>query len=167
MKSIKIGKRAIPIWAIILVIVIATTTIVTATYLVGQFKIGYRIEPTTPEAVTLNPSPIILDLGTLPSGSTGKIDFGNCCRLNLSAGYTIFFALDETTIQDFDRFEVRLEFHEVGTTYIHHLYLGPELDYTRPIELDDGNYDLHVEVEYKAKHLTETTTGEVKITISY
>lgn len=147
--------------------IIIGTAIATATYLVGEFKIGYRIEPITSEVVTLNPNPISLDLGTLPSGSTGTIDLGNCCRLSLSAGYELQFTLDETTIGDFDSFEVRLKFHEVGTTHVNNLYLGWQLDYTRPITLDAGDYDVHIEVEYYAKHVTEIKTGEVEISISY
>ena len=164
MKSITIGKKAI-LWVIVLSIIVGTA-IATATYLVGEFKIGYRIEPITSEAVTLNPNPISLDLGTLPSGSTGTIDFGNSCRLSLSAGYDIGFELDVTTISDFSSFQVWVRVYDAGTTHYNILYLDSIMN-PRWITLDAGDYDMHIEIEYDAEHVTEVKAGEIKISISY
>lgn len=141
--------------------------VVVGATIVGVINISYVIEPSTEEAVTLSPNPITLDLKTIPAKSVGTIDFGNSCRLSLSAGYTLKFELDETTIEDFDSFEVWLEFHEVGTTYVDYLYLGWELGYIRWRTLDAGDYDVHIKVEYDAKDLTEATSGQAVITLSY
>lgn len=143
--------------------------VVAGATMVGVINISYIIEPTTSEAVTLNPNTVSLELGTIPSDSVGEIDFGNCCRLSLSAGYRLKFELVESTLNDFSYVDVCIRIYEAGTTN--------EVGYVPLFQrdwmlvsyetLDAGDYDLHIEVEYQATHVTETTTGEVEISISY
>jgi len=159
---VRIGKKVIPTWILALILGAIIGSVVTATIIFSQFKIGYEIQPAT-ESPTLSPNPVMLDLGTIPSGSTGSKDFGNTSRLSLPAGYEITFELDTTTTDDFSSFTVHIYIYEGGTTtYKGGVYLSKSFssDY---YTLDAGDYDLHVEIDYTAKSVTSTTSGEVAI----
>jgi hypothetical protein len=158
-------------WLIVTVGLIAAFLIgvVVGATIVGVINISYRIEPSPEQAVTVSPTPVSLDLGTIPAKSVGAIDFGNVSRLSLSSGYIMNFTLDLTTIQDFSDFTVRIRIYEYGITYDWQtvfLYPNPWGN-SGTVPLDARDYDIHIEVEYSAKDLAETTSGQAVITVSY
>ena len=166
-KTVKIGSRTLPVWLLIAIIV--GVAIVTASVIIGTTRIGYIITPTPPAAPTFSPNPLSLDLGTLPSGSSGTIDFGKKATLDLPAGYEITFTLDLTTTGDFTTFGVDITIYETGSSYASYwiyLYDYEPFNYDSEI-ISSGTYDVQIEVEYTAMSVTYETTGTVDIDVSY
>jgi len=69
MKYVTIGKKAIPLWVILIICVMVGVVVALTAF--GTIQINYRITPST-QAPTLNPNPIQVNLGDIVSGSTGK-----------------------------------------------------------------------------------------------
>lgn len=115
-KTVKIRSREISVKLLVALIVglLLTTSVVVALVSIGKIKFGYEITPTTPQAPTLTPSTINLDLGSIPSGSSGDIDFGKVATIELPVGYEITVALDTTTVSDFSSFDVDIYLYETG-----------------------------------------------------
>jgi len=150
--------------ALIAGVIISMTSIVYALTQIGFINVGYKITPTA-QPPTMTPSSVSLDLGTIPSGSSGAKDFGKVATLNLPAGYEITFTLDRDSASDFPTFDVTIEIYEGGTrvaTVYLHLY-----DYERSVNLAAGTYDIYISVEYQAVSVTADTSGTVTINISY
>ena len=160
--------KVIPKWVLALITVLSITSTVVALELFSQYKISYVIQPAV-ETPTLTPNPVMLDLGNIPSGSTGEKDFGNTATLSLPAGYEITFELDTATVDDFDSFTTSITIYEAGTTnYIGCVTLGEDWPPSSDSRiLDAGEYDLYIEISYTAKSVTTETSGEVIINISW
>jgi hypothetical protein len=142
--------------------------IVVGATIVGIVNIRYTIKPSSTEAVTLSPNPIVLDLGNISTKSHGIVDFGNTSRLSLSEGYELNFSLDLSSVEPFETFEVTFTTCKAGTTTTYYWFSldNGYLD-DRSHIWDAGNYDVYIEVEYLAKDLAETTSGQAVITVYY
>ena len=164
-KTLKIRSRTIPIiWLLIAIII--TTTVVSALVIFGTMQIGYTITAETP---ALTPSTVNLDLGSIPSGSSGTKDFTKVATLSLPVSYEITFTLDLATTEHFSIFTVCITLWKSGeTSYSAQilLYNDPSYPNTDSRTLDAGTYEVDVNIVYTAKSVT-TTTGNVKIDISY
>lgn len=142
--------------------------VVVGATIVGVINISYVIEPSTEEAVTLSPNPITLDLGTISSKSHGVVDFGNTSRLSLSEGYELNFTLDLNTVEPFETFKVTITTCKAGSTttyYWFYLDNGYFSEWSHIFDAED--YDVYIGVEYLAKDLAGTTSGQAVITLSY
>ena len=128
----------------------------------GRIEVSYQIAPAA-EAPTLNPNPIVLDLGTIPSGSTGSKDFGKVGSLSLPACYKITFSLDTSSAEDFESLKVYIYIYR-GGSFIDSV----SLDFAFPngyATLDAGDYDLYVKIEYTAKSVTSARSGTIIINV--
>ena len=164
-KSIRIGTRTIPVW---LFIAVGIAAVAVASAIIGTIYIGYRITPTV-EAPTMTPGTLNLDLGTIPSGSTGTKDFGKVATLDLPAGYEITFTLDTATVPDFITFSVSVYLYKPGETYWTYYFYFSKIEFSNYDSeiVDTGTYDVRVEISYTAMSVTVETTGTVKIEVSY
>ena len=164
-KYITVGKKAIPVW-ILLVIGILTGVVIALTVF-GTMQISYRIVPST-QAPSLNPNPISVNLGDIVSGSTGSKDFGKVGTMSLPTGYSITAEIDVSSVQDdFSSFYLYIDVYEAGTTnYVGDFYLSL---YTTSdsLTLDPGDYDLYLRVYYTANSVSTTVSGTVTITFKY
>jgi len=152
--------------ALIAGVIISMTSIVYALTQIGFINVGYKITPTAQPPI-MTPSSVSLDLGTIPSGSSGTKDFGKVATLNLPAGYEITFALDRDSASDFPTFDVTIEIFEGGTR-VATVYLQNDLlYYEKSVNLAAGTYDIYISVEYQAVSVTADTSGTVTINISY
>lgn len=143
-----------------LIEILLTAGVAYALKVFGQVNIAYEIVPPA-EAPELEPSPIELNLGTIPSGSTGSKDFGRVGRLTLPAGYKITFELNTTTAQHSEKLEIVIEFYKEGE-YVGCVLLT--LSFPKDsIVLDPGTYDLKIEVRYAAKSVTSKKAGTIVI----
>ena len=166
-RLIRIGSRTVPLW--LLLAAVSVAAVFAASVLFGVVDIGYKITPTGPEAPTMNPNPLSLELGSIPSGSSGTIEFTNVATLDLPVGYEITFTLDTTTASDFDTFDVDVYLYKSGETYYSYwfwFFESPYANYDSEI-VDAGTYDVTVEIEYTAVSVTSETTGTVKIDVSF
>ena len=165
MKYIAIGKKTIPVW-ILLVIGILTGVVIALTVF-GTMQISYRIVP-SPQAPSLNPNPISVNLGDIVSGSTGSKDFGKVGTMSLPTGYSITVEIDVSSVQDdFSSFYLYIDVYEAGTTnYVGDFYLSL---YTTSdsLTLNPGDYDLYLRVYYTANSVSTTVSGTVTITFKY
>ena len=126
----------------------------------GRVNVAYEIVPPA-ESPELEPNPIELNLGTIPSGSTGLEGFGKIGRLTLPAGYKITFELNTATAQHSEKLEIVIELYKEGE-HIGCVLLTlsfPE----DSIVLDPGTYDLEIEVRYAAKSVTSKKAGTIVI----
>jgi len=164
-KAVQIRGKTVSVWILCLIAALIGAA-VAASVMFGEYLITYKITPVA-QAPTLTPNPVNLDLGEIVSGSSGEKDFGKTATLSLPASWDITFSLNTTTLDDFESFEVTIAIYWAGTDdIVGYLYL---YDYSpsRSRSLVAGDYDLYMEIEYTAKSVTSTTTGTVKITISY
>jgi len=151
------------ILALIIVLFLATG-IVLALVSIGTVQIGYEITP-MPSPPTISPNPISLDLGSIPSGSSGIKDFGTVATLEVPAGYEITFTLDTSTISDFTEFYVNIQLYKPGVgSYL--IDLSEEFPSESRL-VYAGTYEVKVYVTYTAKNVTTATSGAVIIDISY
>jgi hypothetical protein len=172
-KTFKIGSRAVSVKllaAVLILCSIMTGGIVVALMSIGAIQIGYKITPTTTETPTLTPSTIRLDLGSIPSGSSGSKDFGKVATLYLPVGYEITVTLEN----EFDAFQgmnVHVYLYEIGATYWSYSFYVwmSEYGYNTDSQIvDAGTYDVYVTIDqYSAKSVTSEITGTVEIDISY
>jgi len=133
---------------------------------IGFINVGYKITPTA-QPPTMTPSTVSLDLGTIPSGSSGTKDFGKVATLNLPAGYEITFTLDLDSASNFPTFDVTIEIYKEGTR-VDTVYLKNDpIFYEDSANLAAGTYDIYISVEYQATSVTTDTSGTVTINISY
>ena len=156
-----------PLW--LLLIVSSIVAVLAASVIFGVVDIGYRITPTGSEAPSMDPNPLNLDLGTIPSGSSGIKDFEKVATLNLPVGYEITFTLDLATTGDFSTFDVNINIYEPEVAMASlYLYLQ-NIEYWNSDSgiLDAGTYDVHVKITYTADSVSEETTGTVKIDVSF
>ncbi len=166
-RSIKIGSKTVPLW--LLFIVSLVVTVCAASVIFGVVNIGYRITPTTPEAPTMSPDPLNLDLGDIPSGTSDVKDFGKVATLTLPAGYEVTFTLDLATSGDFTTFDVWIHVYEAGADGVPTAALlkNQELWNSESLVLAAGVYDVQVKISYTAVSVTSETTGSVLIDVSY
>ena len=165
--SIKIGSKTIPLW--LLLAVCLGVTVFAASVMFGVVDIGYKITPTSEDAPTMTPSPLSLDLGSIPSGSSGTPEFSNVATLTLPVSYEITFTLDLTTIGDFTTFNVNVRLYVPGETIYSYWFSLYDMEYLNDASeiVDAGTYEVHVEVTYTAVSVTAETIGTVKIDVSY
>ena len=166
-RSIKIGSRTLPVWLFAAILVIAA--VVAASVIFAAVHIGYRITPGVTEPPSMTPNPLNLDLGDIPSGSSGSREFIDAAVLDLTVSYEITFTLDLTTVGDFDTFTVSIYLYVQGeTVYTYFFYLEniEYWNYSSKI-VDTGTYDVRVEISYTAVSVTSETTGSVKVDVSY
>jgi len=163
MRYITIGKRAVPLWVILIICVMIGVVVALTAF--GTMQISYRVVPST-QAPTLTPNPIQVNLGDIVSGSTGSKDFGKVGTMSLPVGYTITFELDTSTIQNhFNYFYAYIDIYK-DTSYVYSLILS--LTYTSTsVTLSSGSYDLYLKVSYTAKSISSTVSGTAVITLKY
>ena len=156
-----------PLW--LLLIVSSIVAVFAASVIFGAVDIGYRITPTGPEAPTMTPDPLTLDLGDIPSGSSDVKDFGKVATLDLPSGYEITFTLDLGTTGDFTTFDVDIVIYVAGELYASHWIYLQNLEFWNSDSeiLGAGSYDVQVEVTYTAVTVTSETTGTLKIDVSF
>ena len=166
-RLIRIGSRTVPLWLLLAAVSIAA--VFAASVLFGVVDIGYKITPTSEEAPTMTPSPLSLDLGTIPSGSSDVVEFTNVATLDLPVGYEITFTLDLATTGDFTTFDVHVYLYRPGETVSAYFFFLQNSDYWNDASevVEAGTYDVHVEITYTADSVTEETTGTVKIEVSF
>jgi len=167
-KHITLRGREVPIALLVILVVSLAVTVVAALMSFGLIQIGYKITPSGAEAPTLTPSPLSLDFGEIPSGSSGTRDFGKVATLVAPVGYKITFSLDVSSAQHFTTFDVHMIAYEQGETvgsywWIFHKGL---ISYAYNV-VEAGTYDIQVEVTYSAITVTSETPGTVKIDASY
>ena len=133
---------------LISIVAIAVVGIVFAAVNFGCIEISYEVTPAV-EAPSLSPNPIVLDLGSIPSGSTGSRDFGVVSVLSLPAGYEITFSLDTSCAEDFESLAVHIYLYE-NSKYVDYAYLTLSFP-NDSIMLNAGDYDLSVKIEYTVK----------------
>ena len=156
-----------PLWLLLVAVSVAAVFAVSVIF--GVVDIGYKITPTGEDAPTMNPSTLSLDLGTIPSGSSGTVDFGKVATLDLPVGYEITFTLDLTTTEDFNTFDVNIFLYVPGETVASDwIYLKNSQLWNSDSEIvDTGSYDVQVEITYTANSVTAETIGTVKIDVSF
>jgi hypothetical protein len=166
-KALKIGGRTISVWLLIAIVVAAV--VASASVIIATIQIGYKITPSGGSAPTMTPSTLNLNLGTIPSGSSGTKDFGKVATLNLPVGYEITFTFDLSTTEDFSTFDVHIYIYKTGETmYTYYLYLFKSDIFNRAsVVMDAGTYDVQVKITYTAASATAEKTGNVKINVSY
>jgi hypothetical protein len=112
-------------------------------------------------------STVSLNLGEIPSGSSGEKDFGKVATLYLPYSCKITFTLDRESASDFLTFEVTIEIYKEGK-YVDELFIYKSYWFNEDsIELEAGTYDIYVSVKYEAVSVTTDTVGTVTITVSY
>jgi hypothetical protein len=159
--------KTVKLLVVILVCLFVVGGIVYALTSIGFIKIGYKITPSSTQAPTMTPNPINLDLGTIPSGSSGTKDFGKVGTLSLPVGYQITFTLDTSSASDFAAFSVYIYLYPSGSSYYTYSFLLTK-SYPSDYEtVSAGNYDIQVKVDYMAVSVTSDRTGTVSISVSY
>ncbi len=128
----------------------------------GRIEISYEVTPAV-EAPSLSPNPIVLDLGSIPSGSTGSKDFGVVGVLSLPAGYEITFSLDTSCAEDFESLAVHIHLYEKDK-YVDYAHLTLSFP-NDSVTLNAGDYDLSVKIEYTAKSVASARTGAIIINV--
>ena len=154
--------------SLITCLAISMIGVVSALIQIGSINVGYKITPIA-QPPTITPSTVSLNLGDIPSGSSGEKDFGKVATLYLPYSCEITFALDRESASDFSKFEVTIKIFKKGeefpttSVYLSNTYW----DYESSKEIDAGTYDIYISVKYKATWVATETTGTVTITISY
>ena len=168
-KTLNIRGRDVSVKLLAALIVCSLIGVTAALVSIGTIDVSYIITPTTSQAASLDPNPLSLDLGSIPSGSTGSKDFGKVATLSLSDGYEITFTLDTTTVTDFTSFSVYVYLHELGTTSYSYTFYFTESPYwnSDTWTVAAGDYDVEVEISYTAGSVTSETAGTVTIDVSY
>ena len=168
-KTVKIRGRDIPVVLLVVLTVCSGIGVTAALVSMGVIQVGYKITPTAAEAPTMTPSSLSLDLGSIPSGSSGIQEFSDVATLTLPAGYEITFTLDLPSADDFTTFDVDVYLYEPGQIMWAHWFNFWKSDYFNAASqiVDAGTYDVTVEVEYTAVSVTSETTGTVTIDVSY
>ena len=168
-KTVRIRGRDIPVVLLVIVIVCSGIGVTAALMSIGVIQVGYKITPTGAEAPTMTPGTLSLDLGSIPSGSSGIKEFSKVATLDLPVAYEITFTLDTTTVSNFNTFDVAVDLYDASTGYWEYsfYFYGTKLwNYDSEI-VEAGTYDLTVKVEYTAVSVTSETTGTVLIDVSY
>jgi len=159
--------KTVKLLVVILVCLFVVGGIVYALTSIGFIRIGYKITPSSTQAPKMTPNPINLDLGTIPSGSSGTKDFGKVGTLSLPVGYQITFTLDTSSASDFAAFSVYIYLYPSGSSYYTYSFLLTK-SYPSDYEtVSAGNYDIQVKVDYMAVSVTSDRTGTVSISVSY
>jgi len=159
--------KTVKLLVVILVCLFVVGGIVYALTSIGFIKIGYKITPSSTQAPTMTPNPINLDLGTIPSGSSGTKDFGKVGTLSLPVGYQITFTLDTSSASDFAAFSVYIYLYPSGSSYYTYSFLLTKSYPSDYRTVSAGNYDIQVKVDYMAVSVTSDRTGTVSISVSY
>jgi|GEM_PF-2064698 len=157
----KISSKSVVAMLTILMIVGVAVALV----LIGKVEIGYRILP----GPTFSPDVVSLDLGAIPSGSSGTKDFGSVATLQLAADYEITFELDLNTTQDFEVFNVTIELFKSGedsASYVFNL-INTDTGFRESKVVSAGTYDVYIKVTYTVKEVTAEKSGTVKIYVYY
>ena len=156
-----------PLW--LLLIVSSIVAVLAASVIFGVVDIGYKITPTGPEAPSMDPNPLNLDLGTIPSGSSGTPEFSKVATLTVPVTYEITFTLDTATASDFTTFDVHVYLYKPGETYWTYsfYFIRSDIFYYDSEIVDAGTYDVTVEIGYTAVTVASETTGTVKIDVSF
>ena len=165
--SIRIGSRTVPLW--LLLVAVSIAAVFAASVMFGAIDIGYKITPTGAEAPSMDPNPLNLDLGTIPSGSSGTPEFSKVATLTVPVSYEITFTLDTATAADFATFDVYVYLYRPGETVWAYYFYFENSDYWNYDSeiVDAGTYDVTVEIGYTADTVTSETTGTVKIDGSF
>jgi len=170
-KTVKIGKIEVSIKLLIVLAVclFLVTGAVVAFTSIGVINIQYTITPQS-QAPTLTPSTINLDLGSIPSGSSGSKNFGKVATLDLPVSYEINVTLEN----EFDAFQgmnVHVYLYETGATtwsYSFYVWMSTLGCNSESQIVDAGTYDVYVTVDqYSAKSVTSEITGTIQIDISF
>jgi len=167
-KAFRNESKIIPVWA--LIAIVATVSIVAASAIFGSIEIGYRITPSGANAPTMTPSTLNLDLGAVPSGSSGTKDFGKVATLSLPVGYDVTFTLDLASQGDFpNNTYVKIIFYNAGETNVYDwVYLNNFAPHNTSSKiLEAGSYDVAVILTYSVKSVTVETPGSIKIYVSF
>jgi len=167
-KAYKGRSKIIPIWS--LIAVAAAISIAAASAIFGSIEIGYRITPSGANAPAMTPSTLNLDLGAVPSGSSGTKDFGKVATLSLPVGYEVTFTLDLASQGDFpNNTYVKIIFYKAGETNVYDwIYLNNFAPHNTGSKiLEAGSYDVAVILTYSVKSVTVETPGAIKIYLSY
>lgn len=156
-----------PLW--LLLIVSSIVAVLAASVIFGVVDIGYKITPTGPEAPTMTPNQLNLDMGSIPSGSSGIKEFPNVATLTLQVDYEITVTLDLATTGDFTTLDVRVRLYKPGEEFWTYSFLVWNSPYGNEISqiVETGTYDVTVKVDYTAVSVTSETTGTVKIDVSF
>jgi hypothetical protein len=159
--------KTVKLLVVILVCLFVVIGVIYALTSIGIIKIGYKITPSSTQAPTMTPNPINLDLGTIPSGSSGPKDFGKVGTLSLPVSYEITFTLDTSSASDFAYFTVYIYLYPSGSSYYSYSFLLTK-SYPSDYEtVSAGNYDIQVKIDYQAVSVTSDKTGTVNISVSY
>jgi len=150
--------------AAILLAAALTVGVVYAVTQVGWVKLGYKVAGPP----SMSPSEVALDLGTIPSGASGVMDFGKVAELDLPAEYELKFSLDLESVEGFEKLTVTVEIYDEGGSQVALLTLSNDPQTCEAsVELQAGTYTLHLKVEYQAQYVSEEVMGEVIIYVSY
>ena len=132
---------------------------------IGIIHIPYTITPSTPEAPSMNPSSVSLDLGDIPAKSAGTKEFENVATLTLPYSYEINFTLDLNGLEGFSDIDVWVYLYEPGSTvYKYSFYLmdSPYFNSCSQV-VDAGSYEVWVKVQYTAIDTSSSVAGSVTI----
>ncbi len=151
---------------LISITITAITGIIYALTTIGVVEFGYKITPSA-QPPTMIPSTVNLDLGDIPSGSSGTKDFGKVATLNLPLGYEINFTLDRNSAIHFPTFDVTINIYKEGVFQGFLLLKNNDIFYCGSIILDAGTYDVYMSVKYTAASVASETTGTIIINVSY
>ena len=168
-KTLKIRGRDVSVKLLAALIVCSLIGVTAALASIGTIQIGYTITPTAADAPTMTSNPLSLDLGSIPSGSSGTKEFSKVADLTLPAGYEITFTLDMDSASDFSTFDVYVYLYESGETYFSHSFLLLKTTYWNSDSevVSTGTYDVTVKITYTAETVTTTSSGTVTIDVSY
>lgn len=147
--------RAARLAALLLAAAAAVVALAAYSGLVGEVRVGYEVAPPP----SMEPPVVELDLGRLPSGSSGSKDFGTVATLTVPARYAVGFEL-EAPAEDFEELAVGIEL--CGERGCHRLVLTLASP-SGSVVLDEGTYGLAVEVSYVARSVTSAREGAVVV----
>ena len=155
---------AVKVWVAVSLLAALTVGVVYAVTQVGWVKLGYKVAGPP----SMSPSEVALDLGTIPSGASGVMDFGKVAELDLPTEYELKFSLDLESVEVFEELTVTIEIYDEGGSQVALLTLSNDPQTCEAsVELQAGTYTLHLKVEYQAQHVSEEVTGKVIIYVSY
>ena len=154
----RLGRLALALTASLLIVAAA------AAVKLGRLQVHYEVTP-APQPPSLSPSVVQLDLGSIPSGSTGSRDFGEVGVLELPVETDVAFTLDTSTAKDFETLAIEVSLYMDGAR-VATANLNLEAPSTT-LHLDAGTYRLRVEVEYKAVSVAEARSGYITVEVSW
>jgi len=155
---------AVKVWVAVSLLAALTVGVVYAVTQVGWVKLGYKVAGPP----SMSPSEVALDLGTIPSGASGVMDFGKVAELDLPTEYELKFSLDLESVEVFEELTVTIEIYDEGGSQVALLTLSNDPQACEAsVELQAGTYTLHLKVEYQAQYVSEEVTGKVVIYVSY